>query len=188
MFLNHQTAFDTFAPVTTENALRHTITATASTVLETAQGWRPVSDLQAGDRVATLDGGFAEITGIANAAPAQLVRVPGGTLSACSDITLPADCHVALPLPATVSEAPVVSVPLKALIGWSGIRPAMFRASDLATLIFAEEEMVYAQTGLLLHAADQEPGFYARKTYGETRALLALMDRRMPAPDLAVAA
>lgn len=188
MFLNHQTAFDTFAPVTTDAAPQHTLNATASTILETPHGWRPISDLQAGDSVATLDGGFTEITGIAGAASAQLVRVPGGTLSTCSDIALPADCHVALPLPATVSEAPVVSVPLKALVGWRGIRPAMFPASDLATLTFAEEEMVYAQTGLLLHAADQAPGFYDRKTYGETRALLALMDRRMPGPDLAFAA
>ncbi|MEQ3710616.1 MAG: hypothetical protein ABNH38_03930 [Tateyamaria sp.] len=189
MFLNHDAAFTTFAPTVHPNFPQYTATLSAQTRLETTRGWASVDDLIAGDRVATMDGGFATITAIAHPKQrAPLVHVPGGVLSTCSDVALPADGHIALTPPARWSQAPVVSVPIKALSGWNGIRPTLFAGPDLATLHFEEEEIIYAQTGLLIHAFDATAvSFYPTLNYGDTRALLALLDGKMPAPDAAAA-
>lgn len=188
MFLNHETAFQTFAPVTPIAAPGHSITASGSALLETETGWKPAHALKAGDSVATLDGGFASIRSVSASTSTQLIHVPGGTLGACTDVLLPATASVALHLPASVSDAPVVSVQLQALCGWRGIRRAPGICETEVTLTFDNEEMVYAQTGLLLHTDNAMPGFFQRKSYGETRALLALWSGRLPAPDYAAAA
>ncbi|MEM6372962.1 MAG: Hint domain-containing protein [Pseudomonadota bacterium] len=189
MFLNHDAAFTTFTPAILPSTPDHTATLTAQTRLETPKGWCTVDTLSVGDRVATMDGGFAAITAISRPKRrAPLVQVPGGVLSTCSDVALPADARVALSPPARWSQAPVVSAPVKALSGWRGIRPTLFAGPDLATLHFEDEEMIYAQTGLLIHACDTEAdSFFPTLSYGDTRALLALMDGRMPAPDAAAA-
>jgi len=189
MFLNHDTAFTTFVPAIQTAQRDHTATLAAQTRLETPRGWASVDALSVGDSVATMDGGFAEITAITHPKRRMpLVQVPGGVLSTCSDVALPADAHIALTPPARWSQAPVVSVPLRALSGWNGIRPTLFAGPDLATLHFADEEMVYAQTGLLIHAFDADAdSFFPTLSYGDTRALLALMDGKMPAPDAAAA-
>ncbi len=188
MFLNHTTAFDTFAPITADAALGHAIQATANTLFETETGWRPLHALQAGDAVATLDGGFTQIRSVTPGAPVPMIHVPGGALGACTDVLLPATASVALDVPATVCETPILSVPLRALCGWNGIRHAVDATDTLTTLTFDDEEMVFAQTGLLLHTDNALPGFFERKSYGETRALLALWAGHLPAPDYAAAA
>ncbi|APX11723.1 hypothetical protein [Tateyamaria omphalii] len=186
MFLNHDTAFADITPVATR---RISAMLTAHTLLETEAGWRTVDALQAGAAVATLDGGFAEITAITKpdrAAP--LVHIPGGVLSACSDISLPADAHVALHTPAGWSDAPVVSIPVKALSGWRGVRPTLFHGPDLAELHFEHEEMIYAQSGLLIHAAPNTgDSFFPRLGYGDARAMLAASAGKMGQPDSAAA-
>ncbi|MFL4470883.1 hypothetical protein ACERZ8_13685 [Tateyamaria armeniaca] len=189
MFLNHDAAFTTFSPAMQSSLPDHTATLSAQTKLETPRGWASVDALSVGDRVATMDGGFATITAISHPKRrAPLVQVPGGVLSTCSDISLPADAHIALTPPARLSQAPVVSAPIKALSGWNGIRPTLFAGPDLATLHFADEEMIYAQTGLLIHAFDaRTDSFFPTLNYGDTRALLALMDGKMPGPDAAAA-
>lgn len=189
MFLNHDAAFTTFTPAIQSTQRDHTATLGAQTRLETPRGWASLDALCVGDSVATLDGGFARITAITHPKRrAPLVQVPGGVLSTCSDVALPADAHVALTPPARWSQAPVVSVPIKALSGWNGIRPTLFAGPDLATLHFEDEEMIYAQSGLLIHAFDSRAErFFPTLSYGDTRALLALMDGKMPAPDAAAA-
>ena len=109
MFLNHDTAFADITPVAIAATPSFSATLTANTLLETPQGWASVDALQAGDCVTTLDGGFAEITAIAKPGrSAPLVHIPGGVLSTCSDIALPADARVALHTPARWIDAPVV--------------------------------------------------------------------------------
>jgi len=182
MFLKHTTAFDTFAPVTTapSAAPGFSLTTSGETMLETPRGWRALDDLKAGDQVATFDGGFAEITGISAAPATPMIEVPGGTLSACSDLALPADTHVVLELPELLPDTALVSVPVKALCGWHGIRPRFVTPTELCQLAFADEELIFAQTGLLLHAAPTEgDSYFTRMGYGETRALLGLSDDRL---------
>lgn len=189
MFLKHDAAFTTFTPAPTSSQPDYTTTLTAQTRLETPRGWVCVDTLSVADSVATLDGGFARIIAISRPKRQMpLVKVPGGVLSNCSDMTLPADAHVALSPSARWSEAPVVSAPIKAFSGWRGIRPTLFAGPDLATLHFADEEMIYAQTGLLIHAFDARvESFFPMLDYGDTRAMLALSEGRMPPPDAAAA-
>ena len=190
MFLNHDAAFTTFAPATRPARRRDArATLSAQTRIETPRGWISVDAAMAGDRVATLDGGFATITAISRPKmTAPLVHVPGGVLSTCSDVALPADARVALTPPARWSDAPVVSVPLRGLSGWRGVRPTLFAGPDLATLHFAEEEMIFAQSGLLIHAHDgTAQGSFRKLGYGDTRALLALSEGKMTQPDAAAA-
>ena len=187
MFHNHNAAFKTFTPAPVVADVSATVSA--QTIVETPHGWRSVDTLRAGDSVATLDGGFAEITAITaptNVEP--MIRIPGGVLNSCSDVALPASTHLALTPTSRYSEAPVVSAPLKALSGWRGIRPTLFNAPDLATVHFENEEMIYAQTGLLIHAHDDKcDSFFQRLGYGDARALLALDQGHIGAPDQAAA-
>lgn len=191
MLLNHDTAFAAFTPANASPSAErtHTTTLSAQTLLETPSGWATVDTLRAGDDVATLDGGFVRICAISRPERrAPLIHVPGGVLSNCSDVSLPSDARVALTPPARWSQAPVVSVPIKALCGWNGIRPTLFAGPDLATLHFDTEEMLFAQSGLLIHAYDGAPDpFFPVLEYGDTRALLALIDGKMPAADAAAA-
>ena len=189
MFLNHDAAFADITPVATSVPPRISATMTAHTLLETEAGWTTVDTLQAGDAVATLDGGFATITAITKPGrTAPLVHIPGGVLSTCSDIALPADAHVALHTPAGWSDAPVVSIPVKALSGWRGVRPTLFHGPDLAQLHFENEEMIYAQSGLLIHAAPAKGDtFFARLNYGNARAMLAASTGKIGQPDTVAA-
>ncbi|MEL7131769.1 MAG: hypothetical protein AAGK77_05080 [Pseudomonadota bacterium] len=189
MFLNHDTDFADITPVTTALPPSHAATVTAHTLLETETGWMTADALQAGDAVATLDGGFAEITAITKpSTAAPLVHIPGGVLSTCSDIALPADAHVALHTPAGWIDAPVVSIPVKALSGWRGVRPTLFYGPDLAQLHFANEEMIFAQTGLLIHAASTSgDSFFPRLNYGDARAMLAASTGKIGNPDTVAA-
>ena len=153
MFLNHDAAFTTFAPAMTPAAPQYTATFSAQTRVETRSGWASVDTLCAGDAVATLDGGFAEITAISHPKRATpLVHVPGGVLSTCSDVALPADTHVALTPPARWSDAPVVSVPLRAL---SGSRPCHTapggRGEDLCPIRAADPRAGHGRAILLPH-------------------------------------
>lgn len=69
MFLNHGQAFAQFAPADAAAKppvlslpKRQEVNAfKAGTMLETPSGWQTVETLNAGDRVYTLDGGFAEL-------------------------------------------------------------------------------------------------------------------------------
>lgn len=185
MFLNHDTAFADITPITEIAASQISATLSAHTLLETECGWSSVDALQAGDCVSTLDGGFAQITAITKpnrAAP--LVHIPGGVLSTCSDIALPADAYIALHTPARWIDHPVVSVPVKALSGWRGIRPTLFNGPDLTQLHFADEEMIYAQSGLLVHAAPTVgETFFPKLNYGDARAMLAMSAGKIGQPD-----
>lgn len=187
MFLNHTAAFTDFTAakiIETAPAL----TLGADTMLETPAGWLPVEQLAAGDAVATLDGGFTPIQSIADSTSAPMIHVPGGTLSACSDCSLPVHTRVALEQPAHLGDAPVVSVPLLALVGWRGIRHAVTHAAGLATLTFDDEEMIFAQTGLLLHAATpNQDSFFERLDHDQTRTLLTRIEGKMIAPECAAA-
>ncbi|WP_299591738.1 hypothetical protein [uncultured Tateyamaria sp.] len=189
MFLNHDAAFADITPIKTPAIPHISATVTAHTLLETENGWDTVDTLQAGDAIATLDGGFAEITAITHPdRSAQLVHIPGGVLSTCSEIALPADAHIALHTPARWIDAPVVSVPVKALSGWRGIRPTLFNGPDLTQLHFADEEMIYAQSGLLIHAAPTTgESFFPKLSYGDARAMLALSAGKIGQPDTVAA-
>jgi len=185
MFYNHTTDFAQFnTALTPAPALAAHCTLSGETMVETQQGWVAARTLRAGDALATLDGGFAPISAITKPDITNaMVHIPGGALSNCSDVVLPGDVHVGLELPAHVSDAPMVTAPLSALCGWRGIRPTFAGSSELATLQFDTEELIYAQTGLLIHAAPIGETFFERLNYGETRAKITLLQARLGQPD-----
>lgn len=185
MLHNHNTAFAQFDPaIIAAPAPDARTTLSGETMVETRQGWVAARTLRAGDSLATLDGGFAPITAItAPQITSTMMRIPGGALSNCSDVILPGNVHVALDLPAHLSQAPVVTAPLSALSGWQGIRPTLAGGAELATLHFDTEELIYAQTGLLIHSAPSTETFFEQLSYGETRAKLALLQSRFIQPD-----
>jgi hypothetical protein len=192
MLLNHSQAFAQFlptdivaqTPVLPLPKREETSAFRAGTLLETPSGWCSVETLKTGDEVYTLDGGFTEITGIrTHALPAgstRAIHVPAGVLNNCSDLVLTAGQHVALIEPEceTLFQTPCVLVPAAAMTGFRGITALTGFGEMTATeLTFATEEIVYAQTGALIHvpSGTTDP-FFRTLGYGETRALLTMLN------------
>lgn len=150
------------------------------TLLETHSGWSPVETLQAGDRVRTVEGEMARLTAVVRQPPDRSRvhwHVPAGSLGNCSDLRLNAGQHLALITCEcqALFDAPCVLVPVPATTGFCGIRTvAGFFHRCGVTLCCEGEQIVYAQTGTLLHvpAQDKAPG-HRVLNYRETRRLLS---------------
>ncbi len=134
----------------------------AGTRVETRGGWRPVEGLRTGDMVYTLDGGLRRVAAIdrrwtMKGQAAEVLRVPGGVFGNCDVLDLLPDQHVLLDLnaddPATgLPEALAVLAPAAALVALPGVARRLRRNPVQAvTLMFAEEELVWAATGVLAH-------------------------------------
>jgi hypothetical protein len=140
-------------------ALPVTTGLVAGTLVETATGWQDVSRLRIGDAVHTLDGGLARILGLDRRVlrpepETALILIPGGCHDACSDILLMPGQHV---LKDTLDDeeshgAPFVLVPAFAMT----VDPLITRhfpdaPVEVITPLFADEEVVFANSGVLLH-------------------------------------
>lgn len=135
----------------------------AGTRVETRGGWRPVEQLRTGDLVHTLDGGLRRIAAIDRrwtlpGRTACVVRVPGGVFGTCATLDLLPGQHVLVDLdPADTAggglpDALAVLAPAAALTALPGVTRALRRDPVQAvTLLFAEEELVWAATGVLAH-------------------------------------
>ena len=168
---------------------------TAGTLVETASGWQPVETLTLGARVQTLDGGLTRVLGIDRRilrpeTATALIRLQGGSHDACSDLALMPGQHLLIDTlgDAEYPDAVAVLIPAAALIGRHGanrLYPA--RPLEIITPMFAQEEVVWANSGVLLHCpaittgADQHPGadFFTRLDCAAARTLLARRDLRL---------
>jgi hypothetical protein len=160
MFMKDFVHSATATPVPSTSAPGRAPARRPGTLVETAAGWTPVQDLCLGDAVQTLDGGLARTHAIDRriltpALNPLLVHVPGGAFDACSDLLLLPGQLVLLDtlgLPvAGQPEALFVYVPAMALIGVQGVRRFdLHHKRAVITPYFAEAEMVYAQSGVLL--------------------------------------
>lgn len=167
----------------------------AGTLVETALGWKPVQDLRLGDAVQTLDGGLARVRALdrRHLSPAQnptLVHVPGGAFDACSDLALLPDQLVVLDTLGVQTDgredALFVLVPALALIGLRGVRRVdLQRRLEVITPLFEAEEMVYAQSGVLLRcpgmATQPVENFFPELDLLEAMAFLRHRDRQLAA-------
>ena len=209
MFMHPHAAFTDAQRIISRNDAISTVLPpyglTAGMRLESPQGWRAVETLVAGDRVQTLDGGMREVIGAthttlsahdlarARAAGEHPLYVPGGALDTCSGFhLLPGqpvlvDTHHA----EAVFGNPLVLVPGAALEGWQGILPDMPEAPlTVVRLMFDEEEVIFANTGALLHCPtdarvwqtddSRAGGFFTRLDLDAARLLVDLM--RMDGP------
>jgi len=163
------------APVALESSLRG---LTAGTMLDTPAGWRAVQSLHIGDKVQSLDGGACRIVALDRqtiAGVASLIHLPGGVLDNCSALTLLPGQRVLVDT-FDAMEAPFALIPARALTGFRGAEMRVFRRPvEVIMPIFAEEEVVWAQSGLLLHCAgaQEDASFFPRLDVPEAKALLA---------------
>lgn len=133
----------------------------AGSLVETEAGWRPVERLASGMRVATWDGGFSPVVRVERrrlwpAAGAEVIHVPGGALDTCAEFSLLPGQHVFLvsAVAAEVLGAEGALVSASALVGHHGIaRRPLLRPAEVLTLHFADDELVYVNSGALIHCA-----------------------------------
>ncbi|HQU68409.1 MAG TPA: Hint domain-containing protein [Albidovulum sp.] len=132
-----------------------------ATLVETATGWRRADSLRPGDRVATWDGGLRELQALNSGRmePGEvLLRVPGGALDNCGEVWLHEAQLVLIrsPFAAAILDAEAVLLPARALAGFRGISLAMPpKALNLVSLHFDADELIFAASGLRLHAAPE---------------------------------
>ncbi len=131
----------------------------AGTLVETATGWQPVGNLRIGTLVHTLDGGLTRILALdrrslAALPESTLIHVPGGHYDACCDLMLLPGQHVLIDTLGDPSHGsvPYVLLPAMALTTDPLIRREFADlAVEVITLLFAEEEVIFANSGVLLH-------------------------------------
>ncbi|MFN3846138.1 MAG: hypothetical protein ACK4RZ_10015 [Paracoccaceae bacterium] len=156
---------------------------TSDTLVETTQGWCKASDLRIGQRVHTLDGGAAMILGLDRRPVTDLpgVLLPGGLADTCSDLILPRDQYL---LTDTLQDPhlPDLDMVLIPATAWAS-QPCVANVritSELVTPMFADEEIIWANSGALLHCpsittgAGRLPldGFFMALPDADARALL----------------
>ncbi|MFV0359782.1 Hint domain-containing protein [Tropicimonas sp.] len=161
----------------------------AGTMVETGRGWSPVEDVLPGTMVQTFDGGSRAVRRVCHRPLEHLlgqgmniVHVPAGALDNCSDLELLAEQRVLLDLAEADSAfgAPLVLVPAGALDGWRGIRcRESMQPMTAVSLIFDDEEVVFANTGVLMHCPTAEltgsariSDFFTPLDFGPCRHLL----------------
>lgn len=172
----------------------------AGTLVETAAGWRPVELLRVGDHVQTLDGGLRQVKHVGRSYYGadqggyvldHVLHVPGGAIGNCDAMVLMPEQMLMIEsrIADDLLGTPLVLLPALALSGYRGIRRV--RAEGLieaVTLGFESEEIVYANTGVLLHcAAKPVSGFFTVLDHERGRALVSLLDRDARVLDIAMA-
>ena len=169
----------------------------AGTMVETATGWRGVETLRIGDVVQTLDGGLAKVLAVDRQTlrpelAQSLIAVPGGTLDTCAELQLLPGQHLLLDTLGNPAypDADFALVPALALEGRMGCtRRYALREIQVITPLFAIEEIVWANSGLLIHCpgiadgAQRRPdsGFFPRLDVPAARALIDFRAARLAA-------
>ncbi|UWQ31438.1 Hint domain-containing protein [Leisingera sp. M527] len=200
MQLDHTTDFADYQPVDVlllTNPLPHTLSAAPAkrrnrirsggflpaTLVETEEGFKQARDVKPGDMVFTFDGGAQEVKAVRHAVPrlTTCMHVPAGALGNDTDLMLPSDQQVALEMDtaARLFGLPVVVTKLIALTGYKGITAVAPERLGRIHFEFAEEELVWAESGMLLPAGDvAEESAFHQLSLSETRQVLASDDGR----------
>ena len=153
MFSNHSRTFDAGTPVL--SADHGAMGLFPGTRIETESGWRDVASLVRGDRVYTADGGLRPVLDLrAERAGGPAVRLPAGTLGADSDCLVAPGQLLLLDTGWAIDwlGTPVALARAGDLVGRLGVRMRAAPADRLIVPVMAEEEVLYAATGLRVFA------------------------------------
>lgn len=153
------------------------------TLVETDRGFLQMRDVKPGDSIYTFDGGAQEVKSVKHGVPrlTTLVHVPAGALGNDTDLLLPSDQMVALELDAAerLFDVALVMTKLISLVGYKGISAAMPERMARIHVKFHEEELIWAESGMLLHnAGDNLDSAFRKLSLAETRQILASEDGR----------
>ncbi len=159
MFMQDATRFAADATILTARTLAAPVQTglVAGTLVETATGWRIVETLRRGDLLQTFDGGLREVVAIDHnwlmpGCDTTLIRLPGGALNNCADLALLPGQHLMIDTWDAAITAVTALIPAEALAGLHGsTRHTITAPVEVITPLFAEEEVIYANGGLLLH-------------------------------------
>ena len=148
------------------------------TLVETDRGFVQMRDVKTGDSIYTFDGGAQEVKSVSQGVPrlTTLVHVPAGALGNDVDLMLPSDQMVALELDAAerLFDVPLVMTRLISLVGYNGISPVLPERLARIHLKFDEEELIWAESGMLLQApSDSIESAFRKLSLAETRQILA---------------
>lgn len=175
----------------------------SGTRVETADGWKSVELIRTGETVHTYDGGLQPVKRIERTVfgaevqevfPEGLLMVPGGALDNCDAFYLLPEQHVLLEstVAAEILGNPAALVPAAALEGYRGIMRVMpVDVIEVITLLFDDEEVVFANTGAMMQCAPRKAAgaamrgavrsaFFQVLTMERARALVALMAAANP--------
>ena len=136
----------------------------AGSTIATSMGWRAVEAMAVGDMVLTFDNGLQPVVEVRretfwvaemmDPAAYASVYVPAGALGNLQDLELLPDQGVLIESDAACDAYgdPFAVVAAKALVGYRGItRTAPRTRVEVITLVFAEEQVIYAGGGTLVH-------------------------------------
>ena len=191
MFVKDKIDIDTISSVS-YGLQNDTIGLAGSTLLETPDGWVAASDIAAGAEIETFDGGLATVVRaeVVRLENAPLIHMPGGTFDTCEDLWLLPHQRVMVDFACVepLFDRPCVLIEARALVGHFGVTRAIpTKSLSLTRITFADEELVYANTGAVLHCpGDRAFGddFYLKLT---TRETTELMDSLTAVPRLLAA-
>ena len=147
-----------------DGAVMRTRGLLAGTRVATAMGWRAVEALAPGDMVLTFDNGLQPLVDVRRETfwvadmmtPAAYasVMVPAGALGNSEELELLPDQGVLIESDAAcdVHGDPFAVMAAKLLVGYRGITRVAPRAQvEVITLVFAAEQVIYAEGGALIH-------------------------------------
>ncbi len=184
MFMQDATrfAFDTATLIKTETSPATGLTA--DTLVETNTGWKVAAALRIGTGVHTLEGGLRTVLALdcrLATAGSTVVRLPGGSFDNCSDLDLLPEQDVVLDR----RNGLLARIPARMLAGHRGARLIRLeRALDIVTPLFAEDEVIWTNSGTRLYCAGiggQAVGFIPRLDGADADAMLGHRARRQAA-------
>jgi hypothetical protein len=151
----------------------------AATLVESDSGWRPAGTLRVGDRVHSFDGGLRDIVAVHRdwlmPGTVRLVHVDGGRLGCASDTILLPDQLILIDTWDALPDAVVALAPAASAVGAGATFRSMLSPLEVVTLVFDDEEVIYVNSGMLLHCPANETGqagFYPRLDRARAHALL----------------
>ncbi len=160
----------------------------AGTLVETENGWQPIELLRAGQYVQTFDGGLRQVRQIERSyygaahggfAIDGVVFIPGGALGNCDDLFAMPEQYLMIEsrLAEELLGTPVVLLPASAFVGFYDVEWQHPQGViEAVTLRFDQEELVYANSGVLLHCPkDAGSDFFTVLDHWRAKALLGLM-------------